>query len=65
MPSERVQRRIEELLDQAEEAMAGEEWMRVRQVAEAVLVADSENEDAKTFLAMAERADEVGTTSHR
>jgi hypothetical protein len=61
MPSERVQRRIDDLLDQTEEAVKATEWSRVRELAEAVLVADPQNEDAKTFLAMAERATEVGT----
>ena len=60
MPSEREQRRIDGLLDQAEEAVAAMDWSRARDAAEAVLVADPQNEDAKTFLAMAER---VGGTT--
>ncbi|MCH7480537.1 MAG: hypothetical protein IIC79_03990 [Chloroflexi bacterium] len=59
MPSERVQRRIDNLLDQTEEAVESTEWARVRELAEAVLVADPENEDAATFLAMAQKAGEV------
>ena len=53
MPSERVQRRIDRLLDQAEEAVDALDWQRVREVSESVLVVDSENEDADSFLAMA------------
>ncbi|MEE8362823.1 MAG: serine/threonine-protein kinase, partial [Dehalococcoidia bacterium] len=54
MLSERVQRRIDRLLDQAEEAADREDWAGLADYARAVLVADSENADAKTFLAMAE-----------
>lgn len=54
MPSERVQRRIDRLLDQAEEALEALDWSRAQEIAGAVLVVDPENEDAKSFLAMAE-----------
>ncbi|MCH8222913.1 MAG: protein kinase [Chloroflexi bacterium] len=56
MPSERVQRRIDRLLDQAEEAVDQRDWSAVHEIADAVLVADPENEDAKTFNAMAEKS---------
>jgi hypothetical protein len=53
MPSERVQRRIDRLLDQAEEAVDALDWERVREVSESVLVMDAGNEDASSFLAVA------------
>ncbi|MCI0835711.1 MAG: serine/threonine-protein kinase PknK, partial [Chloroflexi bacterium] len=53
MPSERVQRRIDQLLDQAEDAVAAMDWERVREASESVLVVDRGNEDATSFLAMA------------
>ena len=53
MPSERVQRRIDSLLDQAEEAVDGLQWDRVREISLSVLAADPDNEDGKTFLSMA------------
>ena len=56
MPSERVQRRIERLLDQAEEAVDNRDWAAVQEISEAVLVADAQNEDAKIFSAMAEKS---------
>jgi hypothetical protein len=54
MPSERVQRRIDELLDQAELAIRELDWSRVRETSLSILAADAENEDAATFLAMAD-----------
>ena len=54
MPSERVQRRIDDLLDQTEEAVKATEWLRVQELTTAVLDADPENEDALTFRGMAE-----------
>ncbi|MDA1257413.1 MAG: hypothetical protein O3C10_06155 [Chloroflexi bacterium] len=62
MTSERVQRRVDRLLDQTEEAVEATEWARVRELAEAVLAADPENADATTFLAMAERASGISAT---
>jgi len=56
MPSERVQRRIDSLLDQAEEAVDALDWRRVQEIGDAVLVADPDNEDAKTFIAMADKS---------
>ena len=53
MASERVQRRIDRLLDQAEEAVDALDWERVREVSESVLVMDAGNEDANSFLAVA------------
>jgi len=55
MASERVQRRIERLLDQAEEAMDRLDWESVRDVAKVVLGLDPENSDALVFLASVEQ----------
>ncbi|MCH7971232.1 MAG: hypothetical protein IH960_09365, partial [Chloroflexi bacterium] len=54
MLTERVQRRIDRLLDQAEEAVDGLLWERVREVSQSVIAVDPENVDANAFLAMAE-----------
>jgi predicted ATPase/class 3 adenylate cyclase len=56
MPTERVQRQIDRLLDETEAALAQLDWPEVRARADAVLALDPENEDARTFLAAAERA---------
>ena len=51
--SERVQRQVELLLDQAEEAIGRSDWDAVREKAEAVLRVDAGNHDAASYLAMA------------
>lgn len=56
MASERVQRRIDRLLDQVEEAADQRDWRKVRQLADDVLVLDPDNSDATNFLAAAERS---------
>jgi hypothetical protein len=56
MPPERVQRRIDKLLDQAEIAADGREWQSALTSIHAVLEADPENEDALTLMWMAEVA---------
>ncbi len=56
MASDRIRRRIERLLDEADEAVARFDWSAVRLSAEAVLALDPENSDALAFLAGAERA---------
>ena len=56
MPSDRRIRRIERLLDQAEEAVSALEWDVVRDRAEAVLAFEPENVDALDLLAAAERS---------
>ena len=53
MASERFQRRIERLLDEADEAIARYDWEAVRQAAQAVLAIDPDNSDGQTFLATA------------
>ena len=54
MPSERMQRQIDRLLDQAEAAAAEEDWARVADCARKALAVDAGNEDAAGFLSMAE-----------
>ena len=56
MASERFQRRIDRLLDEADEAIARYDWEAVRQAAQAVLAIDPDNSDGQTFLATVERA---------
>ena len=55
MASERVQRQINRLLDEAEEAVTGRDWIRVRDCAQDVLALDPDNADAGAFAAAAER----------
>ena len=54
MPSERVERRIDRLLDQAETAADTADWNGVLEFVAGVLKADPSNEDALTFKEMAE-----------
>ena len=56
MASERFQRQIDRLLDEAETALSRFDWQSVRQCAQAVLAIDPRNDDGLTFLAAAERA---------
>ena len=56
MASERVQRRIDILLDEADQAIAQSDWSVVRDRAQNVLALDPDNGDAATFLAGADRA---------
>ncbi len=56
MASDRIQRRIERLLDQIEEAADQQDWERERVLAEEVLALDPDNKDALTFLAAAQRS---------
>jgi len=59
MPSEREQRQIDRILDEAEAAIARSDWPEVRRLAGDALRLDPANEDASSFLAAAER-DEGG-----
>ena len=54
MPSERIQRRIDAFLDEADEASTRGAWAAVTEKARAVLAIDEANEDAAAFLKMAE-----------
>ena len=55
MASERTQRRIDSLLDEAEEAIARLDWQVVQIRSQAVLALDPNNPDAVNYLAAAER----------
>ncbi len=55
MPSERIQRRIDRLLDETEAAADGQDWEAVQRLADEVLGLDAENEDAPALLSAAER----------
>jgi class 3 adenylate cyclase len=63
MPSERVQRQIDRLLDEAEAALARREWPRVHDLSQDVLALDPENADARTFLDAAVRAGAGGQSA--
>ena len=64
MASERVQRQIDRLLDEAERAFAKRDWPVVRDNALDVIGLDPDNPDALTFLNAAERAlSNPGTTA--
>ncbi len=54
MPSERIQRRIDRLLDQAEEAADQRDWRVVIECVRTVLSIDDKNADAHALLTMAE-----------
>ena len=56
MSSDRVQRQVDRLLDEAEAAITGEDWPTVSSRARSVLAIDPGNSDAMTYLAAAERA---------
>jgi hypothetical protein len=55
MTSDRLQRRLERLLDEAEQALDCEDWRRVRAAARGVLDLDPSNNDAQVFMEIAER----------
>ena len=55
MPSERIQRQINRLLDETEEAISNQEWDLVGERARSVLRLDPDNQDALSYLAAAER----------
>ncbi|MCH8063556.1 MAG: serine/threonine protein kinase, partial [Chloroflexi bacterium] len=63
MPSERVQRQIDRILDDAEEALGVYDWEAVRRHALAVQALDPDNEDAQTYLEAAERSLPGGTSA--
>jgi len=55
MPTERIQRQIDRLLDEADEAIASQDWTTVGNRARSALRLDPENQDAMSYLAAAER----------
>ena len=56
MATERIQRRIDRLLDQVEEAAAQEDWEAVRRLSRQVLALDPDDADAPAFSAAPERS---------
>ena len=54
MASERIQCRIDSLLDEADQAIAHEDWYTVASRARSVLVIDPENSDAAAYLVAAD-----------
>ena len=65
MAGERIQRRIEKLLDLADAAANDAEWPQVAESARAVLAVAPDNRDAQSYLAMAEAAMATGNTNGR
>jgi hypothetical protein len=63
MPSGRVQRRIDNLLDEADDAVVSLDWAVVRACAESVPAFDPENVAALEYVAAADRASK--TPDHR
>jgi len=63
MASERIQRRIDLLLDEADQALADGDWPIVRDRSSKVLTLDPDNSDAATYIAAAERAQVAITDS--
>jgi len=56
MASDRLQRQIERLLDEADQAIIGEDWATVSSRARSVLAIDPENTERLAYLAAADRA---------
>ncbi len=63
MLSERVQRQIERLLDEAESAIERGDWSRALELSESVLRLDPENADARSYLEAAQREAPAGSQS--
>ena len=61
MASDRIQRQIDRLLDEAEQAITIEDWSTVGSRARSVLAIDPENTEGKTYLAAAARS--LGTSA--
>ena len=55
MPSERVQRNIERLLDAASDALASSDWQSAFESAEVALGLDPDNPDARSYVEAARR----------
>ena len=56
MASERVRRQIDRLLDEAEEALNQDDWVRLLELSNRVLLLDPDNQDATAFQGIADRA---------
>src|SRR5579871_1294384 len=55
MPSERIQRQIDRLLDEADAAASSGDWVQVQALCRRVLTLDPASDDAAGYLAAAER----------
>ncbi len=64
MASERVQRRVDRLLDQIEEAIEQRDWSHVRELAQDVIALDRDNNDALAFLEAAEQRLSASSPAH-
>ena len=62
MASERIQRQIDRLLNEADEAVLRSDWALARDRAQNVLAFDPENSDARAYLTAADRA--LGASLH-
>ena len=51
MASDQVQRQLDRLLDEAEEAITSDDWATVSSRAKAVLAIDLDNNDGQAYLA--------------
>ena len=65
MPSERVQRRIDALLDEADAALAKGDWQAAKERAGVALGFDPNNEEAQAFLDAAEQGVSLSAPSDR
>ena len=63
MASQRIQRQVDRLLDEAEEAVAQRDWAVLRERAEHILTLDPQNAGALAFLSAAERGIEAGSSA--
>jgi len=64
MTSERTQRRIDRLLDEAERALDDHDWPLAAERARDVLLLDERNQDAQNFWTAAQRAIEAAEAAH-
>ena len=55
MASDRLQRQVDRLLDEAADAVAQGDWALVRDCSQRALVVDPGNQEALSFMAVAER----------
>lgn len=62
MTSDRIQRRLDQFLDAAEDTVARLDWAAARENAQAALALDPKNGDAAAFLAATDRAAPAGVT---
>ncbi len=63
MPSERIQRRIDSLLDQVDDAIEADDWERVETLCANALALDPDNADALAYVDAAERAKAAATST--